>query len=96
MTAKSDLVSKISADLNITKKLTKEVIDLFLEEMKTSIIDDGEVMLKDFGIFKVKHIRERTVTNPRTREPMDLPQTNAVSFKPYKQFKEKLNHPSPI
>ena len=88
---KSELIECISVWNKIPKKTVATVIDDFLEEIKTSLIEGGKVQLSGFGTFSVRKRAARTGRNPRTNEPIQLPASKLPCFKAGKSLKDAVN-----
>ncbi len=88
---KAQLVLKVSnattMDIPQAEIATQAVIDC----LKAGIKEDGRVIIKDFGIFKVLDKAERKGRNPRTGESCIIHARKVVSFKSGKLFKNSLN-----
>lgn len=88
---KKDLITKFSKKLNISKRESELYLNTFLKCIKEGIDEDKEAKLVGFGSFKVKGRQPRTGRNPRTREEIKIPASNAVVFKAGKDLKGLIN-----
>ncbi len=59
--------------------------------MTDELVADNAVDLFGFGKFETKTRAARTGINPQTKEPVQIPETKVVGFKPAKALKEKVN-----
>lgn len=87
---KTDLVISVAEEVGITKKDAEKAIDVFLDKISSSLIEDDTVKLSGFGVFAVKTRKERIGTSPITGEKMTIPATRTVTFKPSKSLKEAI------
>jgi DNA-binding protein HU-beta len=78
-------------DIKLTKKDTNKLLDLIFETAATVVEDEQRFSFPNFGTFKVKRRKKRKGVNPRTQEPMIIPSSKTVKFKPAPQMKERLN-----
>ena len=78
-------------DIELTKKDTNALLDLIFETAAEVVESEERFSFPDFGTFKVRHREERKGVNPRTQEPMTIPPSNTVKFKPAPKMKERLN-----
>lgn len=88
---KSELIESISVWNKIPKKTVATVIDDFLEEIKTSLIEGDKVQLSRFGTFSVRKRVARTGRNPRTNEPIQLPESKRVHFTTGKALRDAVS-----
>lgn len=78
-------------EANVTDKQVELVYDAVLTCLKEKTISEGKLSLKDFGVFSIRVKAARKARNPRTGEPIDVPEGKAVSFKPANAFRESLS-----
>ena len=88
---KRDLIESIAVWNKIPKKTVATVVNAFLDEIKTSLIEDGKVQLLGFGTLSVKTRAAHNGRNPRTNETIQLPESKRVHFTTGKALKEALN-----
>lgn len=88
---KAELVEKISAKTNLTKKQVEDVLDTFeataIEELKGG----GEVTLTGFGTFMSRRRDARGGVNPQNpSERIQIPAVTVPKFKAGKTLKDEL------
>lgn len=88
---KVDLVEIIAAEAKLTKKDAANALDAMVEALTNALASGEEVKLAGFGGFVVKERAERKGVNPATGEEITIPATKAVSFKPSKSLKDRIN-----
>jgi len=71
-------IKDISKAAGINEQQMKGVIKAIVAEVKKG----GNVMLKDFGTFKLKAVPERQYPNPQTGEKITKAAHNKLVFKP--------------
>ena len=90
---KQDFINAVrtNSDLNITSKLTGEVIEATFTEI-TNIIqnDNGKFSYPGFGTFALKTRNARTGINPKTKAKIQIPSSKTIGFKPSTNWKETL------
>lgn len=87
---KTDLVKEVANRVEMTQVEVKRVVDTLLDVVHDGVVNDGKVTLQGFGNFVTKIRKARTVRNPQTGEPMDVPEKRVVVFKPSTVLKEDL------
>lgn len=89
---KAELVEKVAAAVNLTKKDTEVVIDTILDGIANALKEDrGKVELRGFGSFRVRSRRARQGRNPQTGQPVQVPPKRVPYFKPGKELKALVN-----
>jgi DNA-binding protein HU-beta len=70
---KNDLVAQVSANADISKSDAAKAVDAMLDSIADSLKAGQEVRLIGFGTFSVAHRRASQGRNPRTGEPINIP-----------------------
>ena len=89
---KGELVEAVQETLGgeTTKKAAEEAVAAVLKAIETGVIKDETVQIIGFGSFVVRHRAARNGINPKTKEPLKIPASKTVAFKPAAAFKEAL------
>lgn len=87
---KKELVNRIADRTGQTKVVTKEVIQLFLDEIISELAQGNRLEFRDFGVFEVKSRKARRAQNPRTLEKVNVPPKKVVKFKVGRVMREKV------
>jgi nucleoid DNA-binding protein len=87
---KKEIVRQIADHCNLTQLQTKEIVQLTFKAIVDTLIEDGRIELRNFGVFEVKQRKARKARNPRTGERVDVPPKNVVTFKPGKKMEERV------
>ena len=87
---KSELVTSISEKSGLTKKDSEAVLNAFIDSVVETVPAGEKVTLTGFGNFEQVTKKARRVRNPRTGEPVPVPEKKAPKFKAGKEFKEKV------
>ena len=91
---KKDLINKVAYKLNMNHEESKIITDCVLdsfEEFFTNTSGKNRVEIRNFGIFNVLLMKERTnARNPRTKESVVIPERKKIVFKAGKKIKEIL------
>jgi nucleoid DNA-binding protein len=80
---KKEIVKTISDEIGLTQLKT---FDAIVE----TLVDEGRIELRNFGVFEVKKRAARKARNPRTGDKVYVPQKFVVTFKPGKEMEEKV------
>jgi nucleoid DNA-binding protein len=87
---KKDIVKSIAADADLTQLKVKEIVQRTFDEIIATLMRDGKIELRNFGVFKVTKRAARPARNPRTSEPVNVPAKCVVTFKPGKEMAERI------
>lgn len=88
---KANLVDKIATKAGMTKVNAERALNIFLESIQESLVTDQKLTLVGFGTFSVEERQARQGRNPRTGDPINIPASKVVKFKPGKVLKESVN-----
>ena len=62
-----------------------------LSTIGNGLVSDGVVQLVGFGSFEVRERKARTGRNPQTNEPIQIPASKSVGFRPGAKLKETVS-----
>jgi nucleoid DNA-binding protein len=88
---KADIVERIAEGTGLTKVETEAVINGFIHTLKNAMAEGERVDLRGFGTFLVQYRAPRTARNPRTNEPVPVPETHIPIFKASKEFRRSVD-----
>lgn len=92
---KKEIVKKISEEIGLTQLKTKEIVQRTLDEIIQTLVEEGRIELRNFGVFEVKRRAPRKARNPRTGDKVFVPAKNVVTFKPGKEMEELVRKMDP-
>jgi integration host factor subunit beta len=75
---------------NLTQLATKEIVQWTFEAIIATLVKEGRIELRNFGVFEVKQRKPRKARNPRTGERVDVEAKNVVTFQPGKEMEEQV------
>jgi DNA-binding protein HU-beta len=85
---KSELVSKMAELAGVTKVQAERGLDALIQAIEEAIERGEAVRLVGFGTFEVVRRVERKVRNPRTGEPLKIPEKKVVKFRAGKELND--------
>ncbi len=91
MPTQRQLLRRIAAATGVPAVRIDQILDLFLDELATTLARKGRVSVRNFGTWRVVKLRARTGRNPRTGEPIRIPKSRHVRFRAGKALRRKLN-----
>ena len=92
---KKEIVRKISEDIGLTQLKTKDIVQRTLDAIIATLVSEGRIELRNFGVFEVKRRAPRKARNPRTGDKVFVPSKNVVTFKPGKEMEELVRKMKP-
>ncbi len=93
---KRELCERIAKITGQPQVVTKEVIQLFLDEITAELAKGNRMEFRNFGVFDTRLQPARKARNPRTDEVVDVPPKAVVSFKVGKSMQKKAQAALPI
>ncbi|MBN9521457.1 integration host factor subunit beta [bacterium] len=75
---------------SLTQLATKEIVQWTFDAIIETLVTDGRIELRNFGVFEVKQRKPRKARNPRTGERVDVASKNVVTFQPGKEMEERV------
>jgi nucleoid DNA-binding protein len=81
----------------LTQLATKEIVQWTFEAIIDTLVKEGRIELRNFGVFEVKQRKPRKARNPRTGDRVDVAAKNVVTFQPGKTMEERVRkHAKPV
>jgi len=87
---KKDIVRSIAEKLNITQLRTKDIVQCVFDCVTETLVTEGRIELRNFGVFEVRKRAARKARNPRTGDEVMVKEKNVVVFKAGKGMDEAL------
>ena len=88
---KANIVDSIHNELGFPKNRSAELIEILLEQIKSTLESGEDVLISGFGKFCVKEKKARRGRNPATGDDMMLAQRRVVTFRCSHLLREKIN-----
>lgn len=92
---KKEIVRRISEEIGLTQLKTKDIVQRTLDAIIDTLVKEGRIELRNFGVFEVKQRAARRARNPRTGAKVYVPPKNVVTFKPGKEMEELVRTMDP-
>lgn len=87
---KKEIVKAISEELGLTQLKTRDIVQRTFDMIVDTLVTDGRIELRNFGVFEVKQRAARKARNPRTGDSVEVPSRFVVTFKPGKEMEERV------
>jgi integration host factor subunit beta len=87
---KKELLDRIADSAGSRRVLVKKVVQQFLDEIVNELGRGNRLEFRDFGVFETKLRKARKAQNPKTLEPVAVPEKRTVKFKVGRLMKQRL------
>ena len=87
---KKELIDRIADGTGHRRVQVKKVVQQFLDEIINELGKGNRLEFRDFGVFETKVRKARKAQNPKTLEPVEVPEKRTVKFKVGRLMKAKL------
>ena len=89
---KAELIEAVQTELgaDCSKAHAERAVNSVLSSISAGLEKDNTVQLVGFGSFIVRERSARTGLNPQTKQPIEIPASKTVGFRPGAKLKESL------
>src|SRR6058998_3414864 len=87
---KKELIDRIAESSGQRRVQVKKVVQQFLDEIVSELGKGNRLEFRDFGVFETKLRKARKAQNPKTLEPVAVPEKRTVKFKVGRLMKQRL------
>jgi DNA-binding protein HU-beta len=87
---KGELVDAIASDANLSKADAESALNAFIDAVQNAVASGDKVTLPGFGTFAPTLRKARTGMDPRTRQPVQIPERKAAKFSVGSKFKAQV------
>ena len=87
---KADMVEHLYEELGLNKRESKDLVEMFFEEIRVSLGKGQNVKLSGFGNFMLRDKTQRPGRNPKTGEEIPVEARRVVTFRPGQKLKQRV------
>lgn len=87
---KADFAEKLFDEIGLNKREAKEMVELFFEQIKTSLEQGEQVKISGFGKFELRDKSSRPGRNPKTGEEIPISARRVVTFRTGQKLKTRV------
>src|ERR1700721_1052974 len=87
---KKELIDRIADNAAQRRVQVKKVVQQFLDEIVNELGKGTRLEFRDLGVFETKIRKARKAQNPKTLEPVEVPEKRTVKFKVGRLMKQRL------
>ena len=88
---KKEIVKTISDETGLNQQQIKTIVQKTFDAIVTTLVEEGRIELRNFGVFQVRPRAARKARNPRTGRQVEVPEKFVVTFKPGKIMEQQVN-----
>jgi len=88
---KSDLINVVRERAGLSRKEAEQAVLTFFNEISSSLEKGDRVEIRGFGSFTVKKYKSYTGRNPKSGDPISVPEKKLPFFKVGKELKGKVD-----
>jgi integration host factor subunit beta len=89
---KKEIAKAIAEKAGILQVQANEIVQGVFDGILETLVQEGRIELRNFGVFEVKKRKPRNARNPRTGEKVKVPARMVVKFKPGLEMQERVRH----
>ena len=87
---KKDIAKAIADEMGLTQVQARELVQRVLDGITDTLLNEGRIELRNFGVFEVRKRKPRRARNPRTGEQVEVPAKLVVTFKLGREMEERV------
>ena len=87
---KKDIVKTLADKFVLSQVDAKKVVQGTFDAIIETLVENGRIELRNFGVFEVKVRKPRKARNPRTGEEVFVPEKKVVTFKPGRIMENRI------
>ena len=87
---KADFAERLFDELGLNKREAKEMVELFFEEIKSSLEQGKQVKISGFGKFELRDKTSRPGRNPKTGEAIPITARRVATFRSGQKLKARV------
>ncbi len=91
---KAELADLLFEVVGLNKREAKEVVDIFFEEIRETLVAGTSVKLSGFGNFQLRDKPQRPGRNPKTGQEIPIAARRVVTFHASQKLKSYVQDPS--
>ncbi len=87
---KKDIANAIAQAAGVSRLQAAAIVQRVLDGIIDTLVTEGRIELRNFGVFEVQRRRPRPARNPRTGERVLVPERFVVTFKPGRAMGQRV------
>ena len=87
---KADIANQLFEEIGLTKRESKEIVELFFQQISESLAKGQQVKISGFGNFELHDKNERPGRNPKTGEMIPVSARRVVTFRSGQKLRARV------
>jgi integration host factor subunit beta len=87
---KKEMAKHIADQMGIRPTQVQEIVQRVFNSITETLVQEGRIELRNFGVFEVKKRKPRQARNPRTGGKVHVPARLVVTFKPGREMQDQV------
>jgi integration host factor subunit alpha len=87
---KAQMADRLFDELGLNKREAKEIVEMFFDEIRSSLERNEQVKLSGYGNFELRDKGQRPGRNPKTGEEIPISARRVVTFRPGQKLKARV------
>ena len=87
---KKELAKAIAQAAGVTQGQALDIVQQVFDEIVQTLVQEGRIELRNFGIFEVHRRQAWQARNPRTGEQVLVPERAVIRFTPGRQLRLRV------
>ena len=87
---KKEIAKTIAEKVGITQIQAQEIVQCVFDGITDTLVKEGRIELRNFGVFEVKKRKPRKARNPKTGEKVRVPARMVVTFRAGRVMEERV------
>ncbi|MDR3492690.1 MAG: integration host factor subunit alpha [Gammaproteobacteria bacterium] len=87
---KADISERLFQEIGLTKRESKEMVELFFRQLSKALENAQQVKLSGFGNFELHDKNERPGRNPKTGEEIPVSARRVVTFRSGQKLRARV------
>lgn len=88
---RADLAEALHLNIGLSRAESADLVEQFLDEITTALLDGGNVKLSSFGSFMLRHKGLRIGRNPKTGVEVPIAPRTVLTFRSSQLLRERIN-----
>ncbi len=88
---KKEFVDMLVKKHALPRPEAEKILNAFLDSVEDALATDGNLLVRNFGAFKVVRHQARSGRNPRTGELISIPESSTIVFRASKSLTDLIN-----
>jgi integration host factor subunit beta len=90
LVTKKEMAKAIAEDMGILQTQAQQIVQRVFDGITETLVQEGRIELRNFGVFEVNKRKPRKARNPRTGEKVNVPEKVVVTFKAGLEMEQRV------